>query len=186
MFRTRIDAEVSKLNAAQRSARQHALDRLFDDALGETPLHDRFRRTVLDAADEAGVVVIDLIIALPPRQHGLGGIDDDDIVTVIDMRRIRCLVLSTEAQCHDGCKPADHEPRGVDGHPFLFNVGSLGRVSLHGLFPEKSSSPSREAARYVADAVHSGQRSCINYIYYRLDTYIIGNFVPAAKLYGME
>ena len=43
---------------------------------------------------------------------------------------------------------------------------------------------SREIARYVADAVRSGQRSCINNNYCISDTYIIGNYVPVAKFMG--
>ena len=62
-----IDAEIAELGASERPVRQHALHRLLDDALGELALEDRARRALLDAADEAGVVVIDLLLALAAR-----------------------------------------------------------------------------------------------------------------------
>ena len=43
MFCARIDPEIAELDAGQRAARQHALDRLFDDALGVLALEDRLR-----------------------------------------------------------------------------------------------------------------------------------------------
>src|SRR6266542_369118 len=56
-----VDAQVSQLLAGERPARQHPLDRILDDALGKLPLDDRLRGAFLDAADIAGVVVIDLL-----------------------------------------------------------------------------------------------------------------------------
>src|ERR1700716_1229763 len=83
-----VNAQVAELHAAKRSARNHALDGLLDHALGETALEDRLRRAFLDAADEAGVIVIDLVVALAAREHHMRGVDDDDVVTAIDMGRI--------------------------------------------------------------------------------------------------
>src|SRR5271156_3135191 len=80
MLRPGIDAQIAELYAAKRPARNHALDGLLDHALGETALEDGLRRAFLDATDEAGVLVIDLVVALAPRQHGMRRIDDDDIV----------------------------------------------------------------------------------------------------------
>ena len=78
-----IDAQIGHLAAAQRTARHHALDRLLDDALGEFARHDGAGGAFLDAADIAGVVVIDLLLQLLAGQHHLGGVDDDDIVAAI-------------------------------------------------------------------------------------------------------
>src|SRR5471030_152250 len=69
-----IDAQVAELHAAKRPARNHALDGLLEHALGETALEDRLRGAFLDATDEAGVVVIDLVIALAPGQHDMRGV----------------------------------------------------------------------------------------------------------------
>src|SRR6195952_1771026 len=56
-----INTQIAELHAAKRPARDHALDGLFDHALGEAALEDRLGGAFLDAADEAGVVVIDLV-----------------------------------------------------------------------------------------------------------------------------
>src|SRR5579871_4732356 len=74
MVRAGIDPQIAKLAAAERPVRQHALDSLFDDALGKPALHDRFRGALLDAADMAGVMVIDLLLALPAGEDDLVGI----------------------------------------------------------------------------------------------------------------
>src|SRR5581483_8874937 len=90
-----IDPEVAELHAAERAARDHALDCLLDHALGESALKDLARGALLDVADITGVLVIDLLLALAARQHGMRGVDDDDVVAAIDMRRIGREVLAT-------------------------------------------------------------------------------------------
>src|ERR1700675_2844693 len=64
-----IDAQIAELHPAKRPARNHALDRLLDHALGKAALEDRLGGTFLDAADETGVIVIDLVVALAPGEH---------------------------------------------------------------------------------------------------------------------
>src|SRR5262249_56000453 len=82
-----IDAQIAHLDAAERTARDHALDRLFHHALGETALEDLFGGALLDAADEAGVLVVHLLLALAAGEHAMRALDDDDIGAAIDMRR---------------------------------------------------------------------------------------------------
>ena len=69
MLRTGIDTQISKLHATERPARDHALDRLLHDALGETPLENLPRSPFLDVTDIAGVLVIDLLLTLAARQN---------------------------------------------------------------------------------------------------------------------
>ena len=92
-----IYPQVAELHAAKRPARYHALDGLLDHTLGKTALEDRLCRAFLDAADEAGVIVIDLVVALAPGEHRVRRIDDDDMVTAIDMGRIGREVFAAEA-----------------------------------------------------------------------------------------
>src|ERR1700722_5377397 len=87
MLRPGVNAQVAELYTAEWPARNHALDGLLDHALGKATLEDRLGRTFLDAADETGVVVIDLVVALASRQHDMGRIDDDDVGAAIDMGR---------------------------------------------------------------------------------------------------
>src|SRR5437899_8556142 len=61
MFGAGVNAQIAHLHATERTARDHTLDGLLDHALGEATLEDRLRGALLDAADEAGVLVIDLL-----------------------------------------------------------------------------------------------------------------------------
>src|SRR5262249_3567810 len=79
----------------------------------------------------AGVMAIDLVLPLLARQHDFFRVDDDDIVAVIDMRGVGRLVLAAQPHRHQACEAADHEARGVDDHPFLLDVGGLGRKGFH-------------------------------------------------------
>src|ERR1700676_4563411 len=74
-----INPQVTKLHPPERPARYHALDGFLDHALGKTALEDRLRGAFLDAADEAGVIVIDLVLALAPGKHDMRRVDDDDV-----------------------------------------------------------------------------------------------------------
>src|SRR4051812_23743681 len=68
-----VDAEIAELSASERPMGQHALHGLLNDALGELALEDRAGGALLDAADETGVVHVDLLLALAPGQNDLLG-----------------------------------------------------------------------------------------------------------------
>src|SRR5580704_18435838 len=87
MLRPAVNPQIAELHAAKRPARNHALDGLLDHALGETALEDRPCGALLDAADESGVIVIDLVVTLAPGEHRMRRVDDDDMVAAIDMGR---------------------------------------------------------------------------------------------------
>src|ERR1700737_3778649 len=69
MLGTGIDPQIAELNAAERTARDLPPDGLLDPPPGEAAFEDRFRRSLLDASDESGVIVIDLVFALAPGEH---------------------------------------------------------------------------------------------------------------------
>ncbi len=131
MLRTGVDAQIAELLAAQRTARDHALDGLLHHALRETALQDRLRSALLDAADEAGVVVINLVLTLAAGQHDLGGIDDDDVVAIVDVRGIGGAMLAAQAHRNQGREPSDHQSLGVDQHPLLLDLGRFRRKRCH-------------------------------------------------------
>src|SRR3984957_21148589 len=72
MLRPGVNAQITKLPAAERPARNHALDGLLDHALRKATLEDRLGGAFLDATDETGVVLIDLVVALAPGQDDVG------------------------------------------------------------------------------------------------------------------
>src|ERR1700760_1809442 len=88
MLRPGVNAQVAELHTAEWPARNHALDGLLDHALGKATLKDRLGRAFLDAADETGVIVINLVVAFAPGEYDMGRVDDDDMVTAIDMGRV--------------------------------------------------------------------------------------------------
>src|SRR5947209_2019099 len=93
-----VDAQIAELLASKRPARQHPLNRLLNDALGEFPLENHLGRALLDPAGIAGVMVVDLLVALTAGEDHLLGIDDDNVVAIIDMRGEARLVLAAESQ----------------------------------------------------------------------------------------
>src|SRR5262245_52627184 len=131
MVRPGIDAQIPELLAAERPARQHALDGLLQHPLGMLALEDRGGGPVLDAAGIAGVPVIDLVGALVAGEDDAAGIDDDDVVATIEMRGIARLVLASEAVCDQHGKSSHHEAVGVDQGPGLVDVPWRGREGLH-------------------------------------------------------
>ena len=108
MLAALIDAQVAHQLAVQRPARKHALDGLFNDALRVLAVEDLARCALFDAARIAGVSVIDLVVTLGAGEDYLVGIDDDDVVTAIDMRRVDGSVLALEARRDESSEAADN------------------------------------------------------------------------------
>src|SRR5215472_14815160 len=69
MVRAAIDPQIAHLHAAERPARDHALHGLLQHTLGIAALEDLARGALLDVADIAGVLVIDLLLALAAGQY---------------------------------------------------------------------------------------------------------------------
>ena len=61
--------------------------------------------------------------ALPGGEDDLAGIDDDDVVTGVHVRREDRLVLATQDARHLGREAAEHEPVGIDDVPGAGDVG---------------------------------------------------------------
>ncbi|SIT52809.1 hypothetical protein BQ8794_10179 [Mesorhizobium prunaredense] len=133
MFRACIDAEILHLATAERTTRDHAFDGLLDDTLGETALEQLARGALLDAARVAGVPVIDLVGEFLAGKHHLVGIDDDDVVAIVDMRGEGGLVFAAKMIGDDSGETADDETLGVDQHPLLHHIRRLLRKGCHGL-----------------------------------------------------
>ena len=131
MLRTLVDLEIAHQFALQRSALQHALHGLLDDALGELALEDPPRRRLLDAAGVAGVPVVDLVGVLIAGEDDLLGVDDDDVVAAVDVGRVDRLVLALEAGGDQSGQPADDEAVGVDQDPLLLHLTGFGDVGPH-------------------------------------------------------
>ena len=132
-----VEVKCTHLIAAERSAGDHALNRLFEHALGEAALEHLARGDLLDPAGIAGVLVVDLLVELAPGEADLVGVDDDDMVAAVDVRGEARLVLAAQDIGDDRREAANDQPFGVDEMPFLLDLGRFGRLGrlhqrLHG------------------------------------------------------
>ena len=102
VLRTGVDAQVLHLLTAQRTARDHALDRLGQHALGVVTVEDLVHGALLDPTGVAGVPVVGLGIALVAGQADLLGVDDHDVIAAIHVRGVGRLVLAAQDVGHAG------------------------------------------------------------------------------------
>src|SRR5690625_2532435 len=95
MLGTRINLELAELGASERALRQHAADCTFDGTLRMLCEHLHVGR-LFDATRETGVVINLLLFALRAGQGNLVGVDNDDEVTGVNVRREYWLVLAPQ------------------------------------------------------------------------------------------
>ena len=101
---------------AERVLREHAADGLLDGPLGVL-LEQLDVADGLEAAGVAGVAVGLLLLALRAGQRHLAGVDDDDEVTGVDVRRERRLVLAPQQDGDLAGQAAEHDVGRVDDVP---------------------------------------------------------------------
>src|SRR6185437_16610671 len=101
MLHARIDVQVLHLLTAERSAGDHALDGLYQDALREAAFEALAQGLALDAAGMTGVPVEHFTLGLAAGEAHLLGVDDDDVVAAIDVRGEHRLVLAAQARGDD-------------------------------------------------------------------------------------
>jgi hypothetical protein len=91
---TGIDPEVLHHAAAERAARDHTLDRLLDDPLRMLAVENGALAAPFDAAGIAGVPIEDVVRPLVAGQFHFLGVDNDDVVAAIHVRRKGGFVLA--------------------------------------------------------------------------------------------
>ena len=126
-----VDLELGELLAGEAVAGQHALDGEADDLLGAA-LEHLVERARLEAARVARVAVVALLGALVARDRDLLGVDDDDEVARVEVRRVGRLALAAQRVGDLGGEPAEGLALGVDEQPVALAVGRCGDVGLHG------------------------------------------------------
>jgi hypothetical protein len=80
----------------------------------------------LDAADGAGVVIVDLVFELVARDFDLLGIQHDDVIAHVDVRAVGRLGLALEAHGDLSGEPAEHLVGCIDDVPV-----AAGRLGIH-------------------------------------------------------
>src|SRR5258706_103183 len=116
MIRTGVRLQLAVHRLAQLRLGEHPAYGVLDNALG-MPLADDPHPRFAQAALVAAVLAIDLLVFLTARELHRRGVDDDDMITGVDERRVRRLVLALEETCRSGRNAAEHLPVGVDEMP---------------------------------------------------------------------
>ena len=129
-------AQVRQLLARQGAfLGHHALDGFLEDPLREATVEDVARFAFLDPAGIAGVMVVGLLRQLIAGELHLVGVDDDDIVAVVDVRGVVRAMLAAQTVGDEGRKTANDDAFGVDQDPLVFHIGRLQRnrgFGVHG------------------------------------------------------
>ena len=89
-------------------------------------------RDALQVADVAGVLVIELVGELGARDAYGAGIDHDDVIAKVLMRRIIRLVLALQAMRDLRGQAAQGFACGVDQEPVAAGFFRLGKYGVHG------------------------------------------------------
>src|SRR5919198_4511486 len=119
-----IDLELRQLLAGEAVAGKHPLDRLADH-LGRPALQLIAKWPALEAAGIAGMAVVELVVELVAGDMDLFGVNDDDEVARIDVRRVLRLRLAAQRVGDLGRQAAQGLPLGVDEVPAALDLAGL-------------------------------------------------------------
>ena len=85
-------------------------------------------------ADITRVMIIILLFSLTAGEDSLSAVDDDDVVTAVNVRGKGGLVLAAEKNCGLCCNAAERLACSVNYIPFAVNLTSLGHISGHSVY----------------------------------------------------
>ena len=126
MLRTCIDIKVSVESSAQTVFGEHATDSVLEDALGMGSQH--LGRSGLALTSRiSGVVLINLISHLFTRENDFFGIDDNHIVTTVNMRSIARFGLASQNIGDSRGQTAYRLILSIDKNPLLLHGVLVGR-----------------------------------------------------------
>jgi hypothetical protein len=77
------------------------------------------------------VAVVHLVQVLGTGDLELGGVDDDDEVTGIDVRRLNGFVFAAQTEGNFAGYPAEHLIGGVNHKPLVHDLSGFGAESFH-------------------------------------------------------
>ncbi len=130
MFGTAVDLEFAVNRTSETIVRDHSLDSAFNEKLGTalTALTEGFGFVAADKAREAHVGLLSLLFT---TDLDVGGIDDNDEVTRVNMRGENGLVLATKQVCSLHGNMAKVLVLGIDHPPLAFYLGGFCGKSTH-------------------------------------------------------
>src|SRR5258708_38220500 len=96
-------------------------------------LQELAQRNALQVADVAGVLVVKLVGELRARNADFTGVDDDDVIAKVLMRRIIRLVLAFQSTRDFRGQAAQGFARRVDYEPVAASFFGLRKYGIHGM-----------------------------------------------------
>src|SRR5690606_17800246 len=158
MLAAAIDTKLRQLLARQRAfLRHHALDGLFKDALRMLAGENLARDALLDPARVTGVAIVDLVGHFLAGERNLVGVDDDDMVARINVRREVGAMLAAKAKRDERSEAADHNALGIHNDPAVGDFRSLGRArrkGAHWVVPDKNEGARLLQRRIGVNSLH--------------------------------
>ena len=139
MFAARIDLQFAEHVTAQGIFGQHAFDGEFEEIFGFGG-EKFFGVDFFDAADITGMVIVFLFLEFSSCQDELVGIDDNDVFTRVDVRRINRTMFAAKDARDDGCGTTNMLAFQINPVPVLFNLTWLCAECFPGI-PYEMESP---------------------------------------------
>src|SRR3989338_6867115 len=125
MLSTAVHLELLDHGVAERALGQHALDGLLDRAARVLGLHVAEVGGV-DTAGVTRVTVVNLVEGFGARHADFGRVDDDDVVTGIDVRRVNGLVFAAQTESHFTGNSSEDLVGRVNHKPLVLHVSRFG------------------------------------------------------------
>src|SRR5258708_1627855 len=116
-----VDLELGGHLAAELGLGKHTLDGLLDDGFGATG-EKLDERLFAEAAGKAGVAAIELLVRLEAGEHDLFGIDDNDVITHIDVGGVEDVELAGEDRSGLSGETAERLAAGVEDEPLALDI----------------------------------------------------------------
>lgn len=107
MIRSGVNLQLEQLTSSQRPSWKHAFDGMGDEPLGVFLASFGHGREPA-ATGIFSVSEVALVLFLFPRQSNLLGVDHDDEITGVEMRRKDGLVLSAQHGGDSGCQSSQN------------------------------------------------------------------------------
>ena len=130
VLRALVDVQLAENGATEAVVGDHSLDGAFDDKFGMTTATG-LGRLGLVATDETGVAHVLLLDFLLAGEDGFLGVDDDDMVTGIDMGGENGFVFAAEKHGGFLSHTAYDLIIGIDNVPLTFDLFCFGAKSFH-------------------------------------------------------
>ena len=129
MLRSCIHIEVAEELGTEAVLRKHSLDGMLHDK-GRLAIEHILGRSETLSTGITGVTDVHFVSQLLAREADLVGVDDDDVVTTVHVRREIRFVLATEDKGNAGSETTQHLIGRINNVPFFLDGTAIGGNGL--------------------------------------------------------